>query len=284
MTKISYIDLFCGIGGFHLAMDKIGAKCVFASEIDEAARKTYLANHSIAKELESKNLFNKDITTIDPNVIPNFDILCAGFPCQPFSQAGHKLGFEDARGTLFYNIAQILEAKKPKAFILENVRNLLKHNNGSTFQRMLEILTNKLDYTVYWKVIKASEHNLPQHRPRLYIVGFREKTNFEFPKEEELKTTMSDIFKGSCDKKIGFTLRVGGRNSPINDRHNWDGYIVNEKEHRISIDECKVMMGIPEEFIFPVSKTQAYKQLGNSVAVNVVYKIISQVKERLNID
>ena len=138
--KYKFIDLFAGIGGFHLALHKNDMKCVFASEIDTEARKTYLANHQI-----NPDQFNKDITTINPESIPDHDILCAGFPCQPFSQAGYKKGFKDDRGNLFSNIRDILEAKRPKAFILENVRHLLKHDSSRTFNIIYDALIS-LDY------------------------------------------------------------------------------------------------------------------------------------------
>src|SRR5690554_982067 len=131
MKKFTFIDLFAGIGGFHIALHNIGGECVFASEWDEAARNTYEVNFKkISPELFENDMFAGDITLVDPETIPDHDILCAGFPCQPFSQAGHKLGFEDTRGTLFFNIAEILKVKKPKAFFLENVRGLFNHDKG----------------------------------------------------------------------------------------------------------------------------------------------------------
>jgi DNA (cytosine-5)-methyltransferase 1 len=283
----NFIDLFAGIGGFHLALAKNGMKCVFASEIDAHARSTYLANHSIAE----KN-FNTDIRSISPSEIPEHDILCAGFPCQPFSQAGHKKGFDDGdnseRGNLFYCILDILEEKKPKAFILENVRHLLKHDNGKTFNIIYDSLT-KAGYTVDFKIIKASEFGRPQHRPRIYIVGFNKElvnteSPFLFPKEIPLKLTMSDIWEGQCNRDIGFTLRVGGRGSAITDRRNWDSYLVNGKITRLSPKQGKRMMGLPDTFIMPVTETQQMKQLGNSVCVDVIYHISKAVKEYLDLN
>ena len=238
---MKFIDLFAGIGGFHLALSRLNMTCNFASEIDPFARDVYLKNFKI-----DENIFNDDIRNISPMSIPDHDILCAGFPCQPFSQAGYKRGFNDLhqseRGNLFYNIVEILEAKKPKAFILENVRHLINHNKGKTFKTIIDILEKELDYTVYYKVIKASDFGRPQHRPRIYIVGFNNKLintffNFYFPDPIPLKMTMSDIWEGQCSRKIGYTLRVGGKGSPIHDRRNWDGYIVDDKEVRLSQKE-----------------------------------------------
>lgn len=284
MKKYTFIDLFAGIGGFHIALNKLNAECVFASEIDKFARETYTLNHfkTSPKLFKLKN-FNKDITKIDPVDIPDFDILCAGFPCQPFSQAGHKKGFDDYRGNLFFNIANIIEEKQPKAFILENVRNLLNHDDGNTMRIIKDIIENELNYSLYYKVIKASEHGLPQHRARIFLVGFKNDklkgtdNEFKFPEATILKMTMSDIFEGECPKKIGFTLRVGGRGSGIKDRRNWDSYMVNGKEQKIGSKEAKKMQGISETFKFPVSETQTMKQLGNSVAIPVVEAIAKNV-------
>ena len=168
LQQIRFIDLFAGIGGFHLALAKQGAKCVFASEINENAVKTYLENHDLTKEK-----MHGDITLIDPESIPDHDVLCAGFPCQPFSQAGQKKGFEDVRGTLFFNILKILEAKQPKAYFLENVRGLLKHDNGHTFNIIKEKLES-LGYTFQSFIVKSSDYGLPQHRPRLFMIGFKD--------------------------------------------------------------------------------------------------------------
>ena len=267
-----FIDLFAGIGGFHLALHNLGAECVFASEWDEHARKTYELNFkNISPKLFESGNYVGDITKVDKASIPDFDILCAGFPCQPFSQAGHKLGFDDTRGTLFFDIAQILQIKKPKAFFLENVRGLLKHDNGKTFEVIKNTLTKELGYSLNYSIVKASEHGLPQHRPRLFMVGFRDpETPFQFPAKRELQFNMSDVMKGKVDRAVGFTLRVGGGKSPIDDRRNWDGYIVDGEVRRLTPTEGKKMQGFPDDFNFPVSNSEALKQLGNSVAVNAI--------------
>lgn len=280
---LKIIDLFAGIGGFHTAFHNLGAECVFSSEWDTHARKTYEENYkSISPELFKSGNFAGDITKVDPSTIPDFDILTGGFPCQPFSQAGHRKGFDDIRGTLFFNIAEILKVKQPKAFFIENVRGLLTHDEGKTFERIKEVIED-LGYSFHYKIIKASDYGLPTHRPRLYMVGFKDNnTPFKFPEPQELKLTMSDVLGGVCDRKVGFTLRVGGRGSGINDRRNWDTYLVNGKEHRLTPDEGKKMMGFPADFRFPVSEAQAMKQLGNSVAINAIQATADQVVRAIN--
>jgi DNA (cytosine-5)-methyltransferase 1 len=285
IKPFTFIDLFAGIGGFHLAMHRLGGQCVFASEIDEHARATYEANYKkINPELFEKGLFNKDIRMVSAKDLPDFDVLCAGFPCQPFSQAGFKRGFDDhhnsERGNLFFNIAEILEEKKPKAFFLENVRGLVNHDGGKTFKIIKEILEVELGYSFYFKIVHASDYGLPQLRPRVFMVGFRDENlmkGFNFPPPVPLKMTMSDVWGGLCTREIGFTIRVGGRGSDINDRRNWDNYSVDGQLRRLSYVEAKKMQGFPDDFDFPVSPTQAIKQLGNSVAVDAVEAIAKNI-------
>ena len=278
MKKFTFVDLFAGIGGFHLAMDSLGGECVFASEIDKYARKTYEYNFKkLNKKLFENELFNDDIRKISPSELPDFDVLCAGFPCQPFSQAGYKRGFNDAhkseRGNLFFNIVEILEAKRPKAFFLENVRGIVNHDNGKTFRVIKGILEKELGYSFYFQIIKASDFGLPQLRPRAFMIGFRNDTiqdGFSFPKPIPLKFTMSDVWQGNCSREIGYTLRVGGRGSKIDDRRNWDRYLVDGEIKQIMPQQAKKMQGFPSDFEFPVSKIEAMKQLGNSVAIDAV--------------
>lgn len=280
---MTFIDLFAGIGGFHLALHNVGAECVFASEWDDSARLTYETNfRKISSNLFKNGNFAGDITKVDKKSIPDFDILCAGFPCQPFSQAGFKKGFSDIRGTLFFDIAEIIRVKKPKAFFLENVRGLYSHDEGRTFETIKETLTEELGYSFHHAIVKASDHGLPQHRPRLFMVGFKNNdSEFEFPKKRKLKYTMSDVMKGEVDREIGYTLRVGGKRSPIDDRRNWDGYIVNGEVRRLTPSEGKKMQGFPATFKFPVSDSEALKQLGNSVAVPAIQDYASAIVETL---
>jgi len=285
------IDLFAGIGGFHLAFEAVGAKTVFVSEWDKHARATYAANHA-----ESINSFAKpahfagDITKIVAEDIPDFDILTGGFPCQPFSNAGKRGGFEDTRGTMFFHVANILKVKQPKAFFLENVRGLLTHDDGKTFETIKNAL-DELGYSLHFKIVKASEHNIPQHRPRLFMVGFRkdiDDSKFEFPASLPLSLTISDVMGGKVtnvaglERTVGFTLRVGGRHSGVHDRRNWDSYLVDGVEQRLTIDQAKQLQGFPADYAFPVSETQAFKQLGNSVAVPAIKATAEKLVAVLN--
>ena len=266
---VRFIDLFAGIGGFHLALASLGARCVFAAEIDRHAQATYRANFGDGAPLAG------DITAVDAAAIPDFDILCAGFPCQPFSQAGHKRGFaeqKDHRGNMFFEIIRILRAKQPAAYFLENVRHLCQHDNGRTFATVQALLRAE-GYSFAAQIIKASDHGLPQHRPRVFMVGFRDPdaaARFAFPPPQPLSMTMSDVFGGTCSRQIGYTLRVGGRASGLHDRRNWDAYCVDGITRRLSVREGARMMGFPDTFVFPVSERQAMKQLGNGVAVSAV--------------
>ena len=207
--QLKFIDLFAGIGGFHVALKSLDMKCVFTSEIDRYARQTYSANFN-DKYLNDPKLFAGDIWEVDFKKIPEFDILCGGFPCQPFSQAGYKKGFKDNKdGNLFFSIEEIIRIKKPRAFFLENVRHLKNHDGGKTFKIICRTLQN-LGYTFDFKIIKASEFGLPQHRPRVYMVGFYKpklkdmykELAFTFPKEIQLKKSMSDIFGGFVSKSL----------------------------------------------------------------------------------
>lgn len=284
---ITFIDLFAGIGGFHLAFHNLGAKCVFVSEWDKSARETYKKNfEKIQPELFAPETidqtFTGDITAVLPKSIPDFDIITGGFPCQPFSQAGLKKGFSETRGTLFFDIANIIKEKQPSAFFLENVRGLLTHDGGRTFATIQRVLTEELGYSFFYKVVKASDYGVPQHRPRLFMVGFKDKSiDFEFPEPVKLTMTMDDVFDGKVNKTVGYTLRVGGRGSGLADRRNWDTYLVDGEVRRLSPKEGLRMQGFPDNFEFPVSETQAMKQLGNSVAVPAIQATANEIMKRL---
>lgn len=284
--KLKFIDLFAGIGGFHIAFNNVGGKCVFASEWNEPARATYEHNFKNTNPtLFKEGNFIGDIDSINniSKEIPDFDILTGGFPCQPFSQAGQKKGFEDTRGTLFFNIANILKTKQPKAFFIENVRGLLKHNDGETFETIRKTIEEDLGYSFFYKIIRASEFGVPQHRPRLFMVGFRDTSiKFEFPQPVPLKLTLSDVFNGNCDRDIGFTLRVGGRGSKIDDRRNWEFYRIDGEVKRLGVKEGKLLQGFPTSFEFPVSETQAMKQLGNSVAIPAIQATALEIVKHLS--
>ena len=191
--KTTFIDLFAGIGGFHFALHQQGAECVFSSEWDDECRKTYTENFkkvspNIFKLFPSKNsffeetLFAGDITKVDPNTIPDHDILCAGFPCQPFSISGKQKGFADTRGTLFFNVLEIIKAKQPKVVFLENVKQLVYHDHGNTLKVILKSL-NDVGYKTSWKVLNAKDFGTAQNRERIIIIANKEK-EFDFSKLE----------------------------------------------------------------------------------------------------
>ncbi len=314
-TPYKFIDLFAGIGGFHVALKETGrTKCVFASEWDPSARRTYQFNFNKGHDKilfdNDNQYFAGDITKVDPATgIPDFDILCGGFPCQPFSQAGHKKGFADTRGTLFFNVEEIIRIKQPRAFFLENVRGLITHGGpsentpgiGKTMETILSHLygdkaSGGLGYfkpngTRGYFYVKASDFGVPQHRPRVFIIGFREKEDadaFEVPEPKKLDEVMLGkilggqvFFDEKCTrpKMIGFTLRCGGKGSQINDRRNWEHYYVVKKRGFKKPDVVKInekhglrLNGFPKGFKFPanVAKAARMKQLGNSVAVTAV--------------
>ena len=186
-----FIDLFAGIGGFRLAMQNLGGKCVFTSEWDKEAQKTYRANFG---EVPFGDITKEDIKKYIPN---DFDLLCAGFPCQAFSIAGKRGGFEDTRGTLFFEVAEVIKRKKPKAIFLENVKGLRNHNGGKTLETILNVLRNDLNYFVPEpKIMNAKDFGVPQNRERIYIVGFRKDTGikeFEYPKALKKKVSFSQV-------------------------------------------------------------------------------------------
>jgi DNA (cytosine-5)-methyltransferase 1 len=308
--QLTFIDLFAGMGGIHLAFESSGAKCVFASEWDKYARETYLHNF---KE-KSPHLFQQAIVDgqqIMPNFIgditgatalmrkgedpiPDFDILTGGFPCQPFSQAGLRKGLDETRGTLFFDILQILKTKKEngnpvKAFFLENVQGLLKHQSGveSTLS-VIERHLRCLGYSFSVFKVRASDHGLPQHRPRLFIIGFLDpesQRKFVEPSQKKIrKGSLSRILGGNVDREIGWTLRVGGRGSGLHDRRNWDTYLVNGNPLTISSVHGLKLQGFPKWFRFPatVPESQRMKQLGNSVAVAAIESYAHAIIQALN--
>lgn len=243
--SFKFIDLFAGIGGFHISMHSIGGECVFASEWDKFARITYEHNFKeISPELFKKGNFNWDIKEADPQLIPPFDVLCAGFPCQPFSNAGLKKGFEDTRGTLFFNIAEIVDAKikagiPPKVLLLENVKGLKGHDKGRTLKKICEVLTD-LGYKYDMKVLNSKNFGVPQNRERLIIVAWYKDVikadNFVFP--VGLTENDEPIFEESKVSEIGKRVKVGDvlQSNPdpkytISDRL-YQGHLRRLEEHR----------------------------------------------------
>ena len=187
-SKFTFIDLFAGIGGFRLAMQKLGGRCVFSSEWDEAAKQTYFENYG---EVPFGDITRPEIKALIPQ---KFDILCAGFPCQPFSYSGQKLGFKDkTKGTLFFDVCEILKEKQPEAFFLENVKGIVSHENGKTIETIRSILTDELGYDIHETVLSSLNFGLPQKRERWYCVGFKKKTKFEFPEGTKKGAILRDI-------------------------------------------------------------------------------------------
>lgn len=187
-TNFTFIDLFAGIGGFRLAMQQHGGRCVFSSEWDDAAKQTYFENYG---EVPFGDITKPETKALIPE---KFDILCAGFPCQPFSYSGQKLGFKDKiKGTLFFDVCEILKARQPQAFFLENVKGIVSHEKGKTIETIRSILTDELDYDIHECILSSLDFGLPQKRERWYCVGFKKKTEFEFPKGTNSNVTLRDI-------------------------------------------------------------------------------------------
>ncbi len=276
--KLRYIDLFCGIGSFHYSFDKLGFECVMACDINKSARDTYELNYGIKPK--------SDIVDIDPNTIAKYDILCAGFPCQPFSQAGKHKGFNDERGTMFFHVMKFVKHTKPSVVILENVSALLNHDNGNSMKAILTNLqSNK--YTVVYKILKCSDYGIPQMRKRLFIIAVRNNvqltknlnTFFDLDTYEK-QTSLSDYMGKNFEKETAYTIRCGGRSSPINDRHNWDGYMVDKKEYRLTLDDATKLQGFDTSFKLAGTDTSKWKLLGNTIPT-----VLSQIvgKQMLNI-
>ena len=302
---IKIIDLFAGIGGIRLGFELASSKkieCVFSSEWNKYSRQTYQANFGLEE-------IHGDITEIDESQIPAHDILLACFPCQPFSQAGLKRGFDDIRGTLFFDIARILEAKKPKAFLLENVKQLRGHDKGRTLEVIMQTLRD-IGYTnVEYKLLKARDFGLPQNRERIYIVGFLDETvDFSFPIPLSEETRVGDILDDDIAEKYtisdrlwaghqrrkrenrlkgkGFGYSIFTHDSPytstISARYYKDGSEIlieqdGKNPRKITPREASRLQGFPEDFKIPVSDTQAYQQFGNSVPVRVIEAVAKQM-------
>ena len=311
--KLRFIDLFCGIGGFRIAFERASCECVFSSDWNEKAQETYAANFGEKP--------HGDIHSVAVADIPQHDILCAGFPCQPFSIAGvsKKLslgkahGFDDKeQGNLFFTLADIIDFHQPKVFVLENVKNLKSHDQGRTFQIIYDTLTNALGYTVYHKII-AAQSVVPQHRERIFLVGFKERRGFEFPQFPAEGPKLNSIFEKNVPEKytltdhlwkylqdyaakhraagngFGFGLKDGNQIArTLSARYYKDGSEIlisqgtAKNPRRLTPRECARLMGYPANFKIPVSDTQAYKQFGNSVVMPVVERIAKAVVKTLN--
>ncbi len=295
-NNFKFIDLFAGIGGFHLASSNNGGICVFASEIDKYAQEAYFANYGIQPQ--------GDITKIEAKDIPDHDLLCAGFPCQPFSIIGKSEGFSDTtRGTLFFDIARILKEKQPKSFILENVKRLVGHDGGKTFNTILNVLKD-LGYYVHYKVLNALDYGLPQKRERIVIVGFKENLSFVFPEKISTYTPLSQIIEKKPDKKHFASEDI--RNSRhLKHQSKYDlsiwhenksgnissypyscalragasyNYLLVNGDRRLTPREMLRLQGFPDTFNIVCSDAQTRKQAGNSIPVPMIELVIREIK------
>jgi DNA (cytosine-5)-methyltransferase 1 len=293
--KLKFADLFCGIGGFHAAADALGMECVFACDIDEEVRTIYKANYGIAPK--------SDICEITETEIPDHDILCAGFPCQPFSIIGAGAGFADARGTLFFELARIIKAKQPQAFVLENVKQLVGHDKGKTLARILQILRG-MDYTVDFRVLNALNFGLPQKRERVLIVGFKgEPVVFNWPTRKLPMIPLSELLEKNPDESTFVSDRIKRKRhadhkakiKPAIWHENKAGnisshpfscalragasynYLLVDGERRLTPREMLRLQGFPDTFKIVGSDAAIRKQAGNSVPVPIVKTILERV-------
>lgn len=302
-NNFKFIDLFAGIGGIRLGFESVGGECVFSSEFDEAACKTYSANFG---EYPSG-----DITKIPASDIPEFDILLGGFPCQAFSIIGKKEGFENETcGTLFFEIERILKEKQPKAFMLENVRNLTAHDKGNTF-KVIRSHLEALGYNVHAKVLNALDYGVPQKRERIIIVGFKDNVFFSFPEPVPVsqRKTLIDILETDVDRRYyvkdkireSRLMRLKDPNypKPYISHENMAGsitphhyssclragasanYILINDERRPTEREMLRLQGFPEDFKIVVSYSQIKHQCGNSVAVPVIKAVAEEMIKSL---
>jgi DNA (cytosine-5)-methyltransferase 1 len=301
METIKFIDLFCGIGGFRTAMDQacieneLNPECVFSSDIDKYCQDSYEANFGHRP--------TGDITQVDEKDIPDHDILFAGFPCQPFSIIGQMKGFNDIRGTLFFDIARIIKHKKPKAFILENVKQLVGHNGGETLKTIIKTLEKELGYTVKYAVLNALDYGLPQKRERVIIVGHREPILFSYPQPIRPFKPLSEILEKKVDKKYyasdyilqkrkeshksAYKLSIWHENKAGNicsypyscalrSGASYNYLLVNG-ERRLTPREMFRLQGFPDTYKIVVSDGEAKKQAGNAVPVNLVKAVINKL-------
>ena len=314
IQNIKYIDLFAGIGGFRLALDSFGGKCVFTSEIDKHAQQVYKANYG--------DLPEGDIAQISSQSIPAHNILCGGFPCQPFSISGKQKGFDDIRGTAFFEIIRIAEFHQPQMLLLENVKNFATHNQGQTLKTVISSL-NKIGYEVNHQLLNASHFGLPQNRERIFFVAFRKDLNptkkFQFPKPTHSLVRLKDIILTDSETKsfriqrgdvsyhntseksladfpqkpvrIG-TVGKGGQGERIYHENGhaitlsaYGGgigaktglYLINGHLRKLAPAECARLQGFPDNFKLTSSTIQSYKQLGNAVPVEVLKSIVNSI-------
>ena len=310
-----FIDLFAGLGGFRIALESLGAKCVYSNEWDKAVCEVYEDNFG--------DYPDGDITKVDEKKIPDHDILCAGFPCQAFSISGNQRGFEDSRGTLFFDVARIVKEKKPKVVFMENVKNFASHDNGKTLS-VVKNTMEQLGYSFFYKVLNAKDYGIPQKRERIYMVCFREDMrveDFQYPHKINLTKHVEDYLikdekevsnlwierkdmqmkaipddKYSCKPIRLGTVNKGGQGERIYSIKGTaitlsangggvfaktGGYYINGKTRRLHPRECARIMGYPDSYIICQSQNQAYKQFGNSVVIDVLQYIAAEIGKKL---
>ena len=312
----TFIDLFAGLGGFRIALESLGAKCVYSNEWDKFAKEVYYNNFG--------DIPDDDITKVDETLITDHDILCAGFPCQSFSISGKQNGFNDDRGNLFFDIIRIIKYKKSKIIFMENVKNLVSHNNGKTLLTIKNEI-QKLGYNFYYKVLNATDYGIPQKRERIYIVCFRKDLNiknFKFPEPIKLIKHLEDlllddnqipnnfyvnrddiIIKNIKDNeysnksiKLGI-VNKGGQGERIYSTKGvaitlsaygggvfskTGGYFIDGKYRKLMPRECARIMGYPDSFKIINNRNQAYKQFGNSVVIDVLQYIAIQIAKHIS--
>jgi len=311
--KFKFIDLFAGIGGFRLALQNLGGKCVFTSEWDKEAKKTYRVNFG---ETPFGDITKEETKSFIPD---DFDILCAGFPCQSFSIAGYQKGFSDTRGTLFFDIQQIAEKHRPKVLFLENVKNLVSHDKGKTFKVIIDVLENKLGYKVFYKVLNTMNYaNVPQNRERIFIVGFdpvqvENYNDFKFPEEIKLTKTIHDILEKEKQedryyykKEHIYSDRLEEEITRTDTIYQWRRVYVRENKNnvcptltanmgagghnvplikddfgirKLTPKECFAFQGYPiDKYILPpIANSKLYMQAGNSVTTILIERICNEI-------
>lgn len=315
LTGYTFIDLFAGLGGFRLALESLGAECVYSNEWDVSVQEVYAENFGEIPE--------GDITKVDEKTIPNHDILCAGFPCQAFSISGKQRGFEDSRGTLFFDVARIVKEKSPKIVFMENVKNFATHNDGKTLEVVKKTMEG-LGYTFYQKVLNAVDYGIPQNRERIYMICFKNEfgiKDFKFPQPFPLIHYVEDFllddenmvkdlyvdrpdtyFNGVEDNqysnksiRLGI-VNKGGQGERIYSTKGiaitlsaygggifakTGGYFINGKTRKLHPRECARLMGYPDSYKICESSSQAYKQFGNSVVIDVVQLIAMEIGDAM---
>ena len=311
--KFEFIDLFAGVGGFRIALQNVGGKCVYTSEWNDGAKKTYRENFG---EIPFGDITKDSVKHYIPE---NFDVLCAGFPCQAFSIAGYQKGFSDTRGTLFFDIEQIIEKHRPKVVFLENVKNLVSHDKGKTFKVILEILEEKLGYKVYHKVLNSMTHaNVPQNRERIFIVAFdpnqvKDYENFKFPEEIKLTKTIHDVLEhGKQNDKYYYSqshpyyTELEKTMTKKDTVYQWRRVYVRENKsnvcptltanmgagghnvplikddygiRKLTPKECFAFQGYPmHKYVLPpIADSKLYMQAGNSVTTTLIERIANQI-------